>query len=261
MILQYYRKPRTKRTPELVAFVRQEFPTIDHEARLFQPVSRQRDFPAARSKRISAKPSLKRTNTADTPRVKRKRGRPRKTNTPAALITEPTFPAATPKRRGRPRKHASHTAHGAAEPAEQSVPPALTTKGRGRGRGRGGRGRGRGRGHSYGRGRGGMREHGATRERIRSSVEARIRAGVPPPNSPQAHRAILRAERAEQARQATLRAREQAIRRSKQQRDERRQRALAHARSRTHDTESTAQPRYNLRSAGSPAHTSQRRKR
>lgn len=29
MLLQYYRKPRTRRTPELVAFMRREFPTAD----------------------------------------------------------------------------------------------------------------------------------------------------------------------------------------------------------------------------------------
>ena len=142
MIMQYYRKPRTKRTPELVAFVKKEFPAADHEARLFEKVGRQRDFPKSRRKRQKQTASASLHATADVSTAapaatqRRRRGRPRKANasggavhgtatqTPrrkrgrprkaaAATITEPTFPPATPL-----QHDALHAAHA---PAPQSV--------------------------------------------------------------------------------------------------------------------------------------------
>ena len=85
-IVSYYRRRRTKRTPELVTFIRKHFPAIDDTATLYQSVSRSRDFPV------------------------RRRAHARRTTTGAASVPAPAnngvVDARGPPRRGRPRKPA-----------------------------------------------------------------------------------------------------------------------------------------------------------
>ena len=52
-VLQYYRQPCARRTPERVTFVQREFPTADYNVTLFQSVTvtRQRDFPTRMRRR------------------------------------------------------------------------------------------------------------------------------------------------------------------------------------------------------------------
>ena len=90
-IMHYYRRPKTRRTPELIEFFRETFPAADPNARLFQQTPRRRDMPARPSKR-TRRPTNARTTVANN------------------VITQPEVGAATPKRRGRPRKTAAMSA-------------------------------------------------------------------------------------------------------------------------------------------------------
>ena len=161
LVMQYYRRQKTKRTPELIEHMRENFPAADLHARLYQPTRRQRDFPI---------------------RARRTRQRQARPTSPDAVITQPAQPLGTP-RRGRPRKHATAStnehvdhSHSLTSTTVSNVPakPTVDTRTRTRGRPRnsatargGARGRGRGRargrisrrGHGRGRGPANVRTH------------------------------------------------------------------------------------------------------
>ena len=116
VLLTYYRRRRTRRTPELLTFMRTNFPSADIEARLMDPAAQPRHFARRPKCRARELPTI--APPVVTPATTSTEAQPRITPATFATTVE-VDPAVTRARRG----------------------------GRGRGRGRRGRGRGgRGRG-------------------------------------------------------------------------------------------------------------------